>query len=174
MDFREISHEEWACRPMHLIGKEGMLLTVGAFPDGATGKPSYNAMTVGWGGFGVMWGVPTVFFAVRPSRHTFSFIETGNSVSLSAFLPEFREALRFCGTHSGRDTDKITACGLHPIPLPGGVGYREASLVITAKKCAAVSLDAEALGEKLCKTYYPTGDFHRFYFAAVDRIYCKE
>ena len=81
----------------------------------ATDARGTNAMTVAWGGLGVMWGEPCAFFSIRPSRYTFGFAETGESFSLMVLSDGFDAALSYCGTHSGREGDKLIGAGLTPI-----------------------------------------------------------
>jgi len=73
-------------------------------------------MTISWGSFGVIWGKPMAMVVVRPSRHTYRFMEAGNSFTLCAFPGEYKDQLTLCGTRSGRALDKVKACGFTPIP----------------------------------------------------------
>ena len=68
MSFRELSPWEWETAPVALIGRRKMLLT-------AADGDRFNSMTVGWGGFGVMWGRPAAFYAIRPNRYSFRLAE---------------------------------------------------------------------------------------------------
>lgn len=135
-----------------------------------------NAMTVGWGGIGVMWGEPAIFFAVRPSRYTFGLCEEGSEVSLSSFPGEMARALSYCGTHSGRDGEKWTAAGLTPIKMPcGGDGFAEATLIITARKVFSVPLDAgRFFDDSLMERWYGHEPMHTFYVSLVGGIYRRK
>ena len=169
MAFKEISPWEWQSRPMALIGRERMLLLAAA--GGAI-----NGMTVAWGGFGVMWGEPCVYFAIRPSRFTYHLTEVGEDVSLCTLGVDHAAALTHFGTHSGRDGDKFAATGLKPMKMPcGGVGVREAELVITAKKRYAHAMtEGEFFDPALLTRWYAREGFHKLYVAAVQGIYIKE
>jgi hypothetical protein len=87
-----------------------MLLMCGDYGIG-----HYNAMTVGWGSLGTMWGRPFVQVVVRPSRYTYEFMEQYDTFTLGAFPEEYRDAMLLLGTKSGRDGDKIGESGLTPI-----------------------------------------------------------
>ena len=107
--------------PFKLIGKDWALVTSGT-------KDSFNTMTVSWGGVGVMWGKPVAFTFIRPQRHTFGFIENNNYFTMSFFDEEYRDALNFCGTKSGRDDDKPKETGLTPAFTEDGIPYFEQAM----------------------------------------------
>lgn len=138
-----------------------LLLTAG---DGAT----FNPMTVAWGACGVMWGKPFVTVVVRPTRHTFLFMERYPDFTLCAFPDAMKDRLLYCGTHSGRDVDKVAACGLTPVALPpcGAPGYAEASLVLACRKVYTDDLDPKRFLDPSIAHHYD-GDYHRIYFGEV-------
>lgn len=133
---------------------------------------SYNVMTVAWGSLGVMWDKPFAMVVVRPTRHTRGFIDAGDSFTLSAFSEEHREKLSYCGSHSGRDGDKVKASGLSPVAsrkvsVPS---FEEAELVIECRKIyfddfAPQNFLADYIHEK-----YPQRDYHRMYFGEIVSI----
>ena len=127
--FKPVSPAE-VDRAFDLIGKEWMLIT--AADADKTGTKSVNAMTASWGGLGILWNRPVAFVFVRPQRYTYSLLEKTERFSLCFLGEEHREALRLCGTKSGRDTDKLAACGLH---AQGEVPYiTESRLVLSCRK----------------------------------------
>ena len=139
------------------------LLTAG---ENRPGK--FNAMTVSWGSFGVIWNKPFAMVVVRPQRHTRTFIDACDSFTLSAFPEQYRKALSLCGSTSGRDTDKIKEAGLTPI-ASGAVsapGYEEAELVVECRKVYFGDIDpANFLADYIAPLYQQ--DYHRMYFGEV-------
>ena len=110
MGLTEISPWDFTCAPFSLVGKDKMLLS-------ATDTRGTNVMTVAWGGFGVMWGAPVAFFAVRPSRHTYGFAEDGERFSLMSLEDGHEAALAYAppsGTyyHDGYG-NYVTSLGTH-------------------------------------------------------------
>ena len=91
-EFRTITPEEFSGNPFTLIGRDWMLVTAANPGDGLRGGEDYNTMTASWGGMGILWGKPVAFVFVRPQRHTFSFTEKNDRLTLSFFGPEYREA----------------------------------------------------------------------------------
>jgi len=66
VDFR---YDECLKETLEVMGGRGLLL-VSVDKDG---KP--NAMTIGWGTIGIIWGKPIFAVLVRPSRYTYGLIE---------------------------------------------------------------------------------------------------
>ena len=65
---REIDPRALGDNPFKLIGDDWMLVTAGT-------RESYNTMTASWGGLGVLWNKNVCFCFVRPTRHTYRFME---------------------------------------------------------------------------------------------------
>ncbi len=169
MEFRTVSPEEFCHCPVSVFGREKLLLTAEG-PDGRA-----NAMTVGWGGIGCFWGVPVVFYGIRPERYTFSFAEEGSAVSLCAFSEEYAGALAYCGTHSGKEGDKWERAGLTPMTTPDGItAAAEARLIITARKSYSARLSEDGFFNKDHLVWDRQGGYHTLYFSEICHIYRKE
>lgn len=101
-----------------LFDQQWALVTAGSIEH-------YNSCTVGWGSLGNLWGPtgrsrPTVTVYVHPARYTCEFLERGDTFTVSFYPPEYRRALGYIGSHSGRDGDKAAAAGLTPGGLRTG------------------------------------------------------
>lgn len=99
-----IQPEQLERSPFQMIGKDWMLIT-------AEKEGKVNTMTASWGGMGVLWRRNVVFVFVRHSRHTYGFLEAADGFSCTFYPEQYRQALSYCGTVSGRDEDKIAHCG---------------------------------------------------------------
>lgn len=167
-DFKKITTEELTANPFKLIGKDWMLITAGD-------KEKFNTMTASWGGVGIMWGKPVATAYIRPQRYTFEFIENGDYYTQSFFDEEYRDALKFCGSKSGRDYDKVKETGLTPVvdDETGAVYFKEAKVVFICKKMYAQFLNEEsALTEDVTKWY--NGDYHKMYMSEIVSVLVKE
>ncbi|MCI2082700.1 MAG: flavin reductase [Bacteroidales bacterium] len=117
----------------NLIGRinDGWMLITSGNMD------SYNTMTASWGSFGEIWNKDVATVYVFPSRYTFQFMEKNDHFTLCFFGPEYRKALKYCGSHSGRDSkevNKAVAAGLTPESTElGNVYFKEACLVVECK-----------------------------------------
>lgn len=149
-----------------LLSKEWMLIT-----PGVMGR--WNTMTASWGGFGHVWNMDAAFIFVRPSRHSFGFMEKEEGYTLSFFDDGHRKALDICGSRSGRDTDKAKAAGItaRAFEMPGSaprVGFEEARLVLSCRKVFSQDLDAGRFIDPGIARNYPEGDVHRLYVGAIE------
>lgn len=150
-----------------LIGSDWMLITAGA-------PQSYNTMTASWGGMGVLWNRNVCFCVIRPTRHTYQFIEKADVFSLSFFEERYRSALEVCGTKSGRDIDKAAVTGLTPVAgrLAGTTHFEQARLVIECRKLYVHDIDPSRFLDPNIDNLYPQKDYHRMYIGEV--VNCLE
>ena len=164
MQRRQIDIDAFVVEARSLWARDWLLLTAGDYESG-----KYNAMTVGWGSFGVMWNLPFAQVVVRPTRHTFKFMEEYDSFTLTAFPDSRRDALKMLGTLSGRDGDKITRSGLTPIPSSkvASPGFDEASLVVECRKIYWDDFDPSRFLSSRIEPCYPQKDYHRIYFGEI-------
>lgn len=164
-NFVKIAPEELG-NVFSLVGKDWMLITAGD-------EQGINTMTASWGGIGVLWNKPVAFCFIRPQRHTLSFVEANERLSLSFFGEEWRDALRYCGTKSGRDTDKFAATGLTPC-FESDVPYiAEARLVLLCRKLYVDDLKESAFLDRSLLANYKDGDFHRTFIVEIEGAYLR-
>jgi len=105
---------------------------------------------------------------VRPTRYTYDFMETHPSFTLSFFDVRWRDALEFCGAHSGRDTDKAAQTGLTPIPVPcGAVAFAQARLILECRTLYSDDLRPNRFLDPAIEGKYPKKDYHRMYVGEV-------
>jgi flavin reductase (DIM6/NTAB) family NADH-FMN oxidoreductase RutF len=120
---------------------------------------------------GILWNRPVATVFVRPGRHTFGLIERHDHFSLSFFGPEYRKALDFCGSNSGRSVDKAARTGLTPVfEDDDRVFFAEARLVLVCRKIYSQDLDASrVLSPGVTSTFYSKGDWHRAFTGEIVR-----
>ncbi|MBQ3861455.1 MAG: flavin reductase [Clostridia bacterium] len=177
-EFRKIQPEELSGNPFRLIGDDWMLVTSANPGDGLEGGRDYNTMTASWGGMGILWGGPVAFVFIRPQRHTYGFTEENARMTLSFFGGEYRAALNFCGSKSGRDYDKAKECGLTPVSDSDAHGravwFDEAKLVLKVRKLYAEPLKADAFLDPDARAVYPRDDFHKVYVCAIEEVLVRD
>lgn len=158
---------------IQLIGKEWMLVTAG-------NKGSYNTMTASWGGVGYIWERPSTFIFIRDTRYTYQFLQQEESFTLSFFDEKYRNALRICGTRSGRDTNKIEEAGLTPLETPSGLmSFGEARMIIECKKMFVQELDYANLTEPyktkvMEESYKNESSKHQMFISEIINIWVKK
>ncbi|MBQ8475179.1 MAG: flavin reductase family protein [Clostridia bacterium] len=167
MSYRTVRPEELGGNVFNMIGRDWMLVC-------AEKNDKFNAMTASWGGMGVLWRKNVAFVFVRPQRYTYEFIEKSDNLTLSFFGEEYREALRICGTKSGRECNKIAEAGLTPFSVNDGcTAFKEASVIMECTKMYGGFLSAEDVIEPAVLNEYVNGDYHKMYVVSIDRILVK-
>lgn len=166
-DFKPVAVESLSDNPFKLIGKDWMLVTSGNASD-------FNTMTASWGGVGILWKKPVCFIFVRHSRYTYEFMENNDTVTLSFFPEEYRKALSYCGSHSGRDVDKCKETGLIPIELENGaMSFEQARLVLNCRKLYYQDIVADNFLSPEIAENYKDGDYHRVYYCEITQALQK-
>lgn len=168
MKRRPIDYSEFLVQPHTIWARQWLVLTCGDFEAG-----KFNSMTVGWGGFGVMWNMPFAQVVVRPGRHTYGFMEQYNTFTLCALGKKYRDALQILGSRSGRDRDKISESGLTPVPSTkiAAPGFAEAQLIIELKKIYWDDFKPEHFLDPSIDENYPQKDYHRIFFGEILAIF---
>jgi flavin reductase (DIM6/NTAB) family NADH-FMN oxidoreductase RutF len=168
MKRRPINSSEFLIQPHTILARQWMVLTCGDFEAG-----KFNAMTVGWGSFGVMWNMPFAQVVVRPGRYTFEFMNRYESFTLCAFDKKYRDALQILGSRSGRDIDKIAEAGLTPMPSTkiAAPGFSEAQLIIELRKIYWDDFKEERFLDPSIGENYPNKDYHRMFFGEIVAIF---
>ena len=160
-EFKAIRPEEIGDNPFKLIGDDWMLITAGTLD-------SWNTMTASWGGMGHLWDKNICICFVRPTRHTYQFMEKNTGFTLSFFDEKYREALTFCGSQSGRNVDKAKKTGLTPVAMESGAVYFEqARLVVECTKLYFQDLDPGHFLDSSIHDFYASRDYHRMYIGEV-------
>lgn len=165
--FVKITPQEISQNPFDLFSKDWVLITAGDLKN-------YNTMTASWGGVGYIWNKPVATIYIRPQRYTYEFVEKSEYFTLTVLPEAYRDALKFCGSKSGRDYDKAKESGLTPIKADDSVAFSEASLIVVCKKLYHGDLSPEGFDEKeLDGQHYPQKDYHRMYIGEIVGVYKK-
>ena len=164
-NFYEISPLEIE-NAIKLIGSDWMLIT-------ASDGDKVNTMTASWGCLGVLWNKNVCIAYIRPQRYTCEFAEKATHMSFSFFEEDYKDALRFCGTKSGREYDKFKQTGLTYSFESGVPVIDQAKLVLVCKKLYADDIKEENFLVPDPLKNYAAKDFHRFYICEIEKILKK-
>ncbi len=133
-------------------------------------KEKWNTMTISWGAVGELWGKDVVFAFIRPQRYTREFMDNSDYFTVSFFDEQYKDALKICGSKSGRDCDKIGMAGLTP-SFDGGTVYpSEARLVIKCRKIAVQKMDNSGFIDESIESNYRSGDYHFVYIGEIEKV----
>lgn len=164
MDLRSIDIYRFTTQSCSVWKNRWMLLTSGSLEE-----MKFNCMTVSWGSMGVMWNKPFVQVVVRPSRHTFEFINTYPDFTLCVFPAKYKKTLQLLGSKSGRSMDKINHSGFTPIKAQkvAAPGFSEAELLIECRKIYWQDFEPDHFLDKKIMPNYPERDFHRVFYGEI-------
>ena len=168
--FRKISPADLPDNFFSRIGDDWMLITA------QNSRGEVNTMTASWGCAGILWNKPVAICFIRPQRHTYGIVEDTDSLTLSFFPADaHRDALRYCGTKSGRDGDKFAATGLTVAHAENGTPYvGEANLVLVCRKLYADDLKENCFIDPAMLKHYTAKDYHRFYICEISEVLVRE
>lgn len=164
--FQPFPAGELEFNPFTAFGTDWALVSAGS-------KQKANTMTIGWGGVGVLWGKNVAFIFVRDSRYTKELIDANDFFSVSFMTKEYRDALNYCGSHSGRDEDKVAKAGLtwnymHSIPF-----IDESQLVLLCEKLSAVRITDDTFLSPDIAKWYTDSDMHTMYVGEIIEIMAR-
>ncbi len=178
MSKKEIDLNELQFNPSRLFGQDWCLIAAG------NPKSSYNAMTIAWGQIGAIWDrkltngkniIPTATVFIRPQRYTKVFFDREEYFTISAFPKQYKKALAYLGSHSGRDEDKIAKVGLTPCSIDQSIGFEEASLTFVCRKLYhAPLLESGFCDTNIVTQNYPMRDFHEMYIGEIIKVFVNE
>ena len=155
--------------------------TVAALPDGLLlasldeeGKP--NAMAIGWGTIGIVWGRPMFVALVRHSRYTFECIEATGDFTVNVPYPHQADAVQLCGSVSGRDRDKFAQCGFTAADseMIKSPHIAACGLVYECRVVQYTDVIPDNFDPAIISEFYADGDFHRVYFGEILRVVADE
>lgn len=167
-EWKRIEPAEIAVNPIVKVGTEWMALAAGREGD-------MNAMTIGWGTWGVLWGRPVVTVYVSSSRYTYQFMERNDYFTVTGFPEEYRQALSYIGSHSGRDGDKLSDAGLTvEYTELGNPIFSEADLAVECRLLYSQELDREQSPEGIRAMYDRGVGVHTMYIGEIVNVWVKE
>lgn len=163
MEKQYIDPRDLNLQPFTTFDPEGVLLVSGMNLADA------NVMTISWGMFGIMWGKPVMMVMVRPTRHTWQFITQAPDFTVNWMDTAWTDAIRLCGSASGRDMNKFTATGL--TPAPGRVIQSpiiaESALALECRLLYRHDLTPDQFIEPALEQMYPAKDYHGLFFGEI-------
>ena len=142
----------------------------GLVTAGSIGR--YNTCTIAWGSLGSIWGPPgkgrpIVTVYVNPERYTWNHLLESEAFTVSFFPPEYRPALGYLGSHSGRDGDKVAAAGLTPKAIGEGVTFEQAELTFLCHKLYEGPFEREGLAPEIDKGFYADWQPHWMFIGEI-------
>ncbi|MDR1884583.1 MAG: DUF4468 domain-containing protein [Prevotella sp.] len=140
--------------------------------SGATSRT--NVMTASWGGIGTFREKPVAFCFLNPTRYSVEVMDNDEYYTISFYTEAYKDALRYCGSVSGRTTDKIKGSGLTPIKTPSGsTAFAEAWMILECKKMLSQQLSADTAVDKNLPNDRTKDGYHKMYIGEILNVWIK-
>lgn len=143
-----------------------------------------NTMTIGWGTLGVEWGLPIFVAFVREGRFTRAQLDASMEFTINVPYGDFdKKILGYCGTKTGRDTDKICDMDLTLVEsdMVKAPGIRELPLTLECRVLYRQLQDKKSIPEFIREKMYPENldssnpganrDYHVAYYGQIVKSY---
>lgn len=163
-----ISYNEYAQQVLTSLA-QGAFLTTKV-------QDKVNTMTIGWGSLSYMWGKPVFTVMVRTSRYTKGLIDEAGEFTVSVPCGKMNDAIKHCGSASGRDGDKIADAGITLLapeklstPFIGGC-----PLHFECKTLYTEEMKLDHLDDATRARWYANGDVHTLYYGEIVGAYRTE
>lgn len=116
-----------------------------------------------------MWGKPVMMVMVRPTRHTWGFITQAPDFTVNWMDGAWTDALRLCGSKSGRDLDKFAAAGLTASPASAVASpvINESVLTLECRILYRHDLSPAQFLDLTLADVYPAKDYHGLFFGEI-------
>ena len=139
-----------------------------------------NTMTIGWGKIGIEWNRPVFIAYVRETRHTKTMLEENGEFTVNIPYGQVDpQILAYCGTRSGRDTDKFRDLGLTPVDsdIVSVPGIAQLPLTLECRVIYRQKQDLSVLPPEILDRFYPVAgehdfrDYHIAYYGEILNAY---
>lgn len=159
-----VNFDEYAPQVIKQLQGAGAFLTVQS-------GDKLNTMTIGWGTIGYIWRLPVFTVLVRHNRYTHQLIQNADNFTVSIPLnKDLKSQLAFCGSKSGRDIDKFSACNISPQPaqMTATPVIAECALHYECSIIYTQPMEQEYLNpEVLNSCYRQQPPLHTFYYGKI-------
>lgn len=146
-------------------------LTRGSFLISRGGDRT-NIMTIGWGSMGYIWNRFVVTIAVRKTRFSHQLLGEGDYFTISVPKKgDFSRELKYCGSSSGRDCDKIEDLALSleegtiPVPHLKGTQFSLECRILYKEE-----INPDRLHGEINLECYPKKDYSVMYYGEILNI----
>ncbi len=133
-----------------------------------------NVMAASWGGIGTIWEKPVALCFLNPTRYSVTTMDSGDTYTISFYTEAYKDAVLYCGSNSGRNTDKIKGSGLTPIHTPSGaLAFSEAWMILECRKLLSQPIQGDAITDKSIAEQWSKDGYHKMYVGEIINVWIK-
>ena len=170
--FTEIEPTDISDNVFKLFGKDYTVITAG-------NDSYFNSMTAAYGGFGIQFGLPSTWCFLRANRYTLDFIRGEQAYTMCWFDDEYKDAVLYFGSISGRNSDKMANNPLTYVITPdGNIAYKESILILECKLMQITTVSPDDFYFQKGKEFVEKGfedaqDYHKLVFGEITKVWRK-
>lgn len=133
----------------------------------ATDGKRTNGLTIGWAGFGILWRKLCATVYVHKQRFSKEIFDKADYFSIC--FVEDKDQIKYFGTVSGRDEDKIKKCGMKLNSEDFAPYFEESKLVVICKVMGKSDFDTNSVDEGVAQWYKRDG-VHTQYYGEIVKV----
>ena len=131
-----------------------------------------NGMTIGWASYGVLWKkyCATIYIhAMRYSKHIF---DNAEYFSICYMKKEHKDVVKYFGTVSGKDENKIEKCGLKIVNEEAPY-FEDAKIVVLCRMMGRSDFDINHIDPSI-EEWYQRDGVHSQYYGEIIKVLVNE
>lgn len=131
-----------------------------------------NGMTIGWAGFGVLWKKYMATVYVHKMRYSKHIFDNAKYYSICFMKPEHKDIVKYFGTVSGRDENKMEKSGL-TVNNDLAPYFEESRVVVICRVMGKSDFDINSVDEGVQEWYNKDG-VHTQYYGEIVKLLVNE
>ncbi len=150
-----------------------------------------NPMSISWGSLGIEWNKPIFITYVREHRYTRELLDVSSEFTVNIPFGDYdknsiKNIIKFCGSKSGRDVDKVSELSLSLVDadITSTPAIKELPLTLECKVVHKILQDKDTMPDRIKDVCYPQDvdssfsgsnkDFHIAYYGEILKAYIIE
>lgn len=126
-----------------------------------------NGLTIGWAGYGILWNKNTATVYVHKQRYSKEIFD--NAQYFSICFVEDKKQVKYFGTVSGRDENKIEKCGMTLNAEEKAPYFEESKLVLICRVMGKSDFDANSVDSGV-SAWYKRDGVHTLYYGEIIKV----
>lgn len=126
-----------------------------------------NGLTIGWASYGILWNKLTATVYVHKQRFSKQIFDKAEYFSIC--YVEDKAQIKYFGTVSGRDEDKIKNCGMKINLSEKAPFFNESKLVIICKIMGKSDFDPNSVDSSV-SAWYKRDGVHTLYYGEIVKV----
>lgn len=131
-----------------------------------------NGMTIGWLGLGILWRKYCATVYIHKQRYSKQIFDKADYFSICFMSEKYKDTVKYFGTVSYRDENKIEKCGLEVINDLAPY-FKDSKVVIICKKMGQSDFDINSVDDGV-KAWYLKDGVHSQYYGEIIKVLVNE